>query len=214
LVAVLGTPAASRADTITQTKSVGPLSVDFTAPLTFQKFNPALGPLNSITIIDKDTINAELMATNTGATPDLVTIKVDVTFTLKRPDNSTILSQTLTVSHSQLLAPAGMAGDSFDVMVMDMKTAMATVPPPFSDLALFTGAGNITLTLEATGNVTVTDTTGNADTFTATDGSATKTLIYNFGLQIPEPTSLALFAIGGVGIYLARRLRARRAPAV
>jgi hypothetical protein len=211
VVVAFGVVAPARADVITQMQSIPLTQTDFSLPLTFDKFDTSLGTLDAVCIFFTGGVQSQLSATNTAESNNDITVEVDTTFSLLRPDNSDLFTPfVVDVSEMQNLAPGG----SFDVMRSDTGNAVAMSPPPFSDLALFSGAGSINLIAEAMAMSSGTDTQGgNFEFDTLTSASVDVTLEYKFtpaGEEVPEPSTLALLGGGltfAMGSWLRRKVK-------
>jgi hypothetical protein len=192
LASLLFSPSKLSAAILTQTQSVPLTPTDWSTTLVFSQFNPALGTLNSITIMLDGTIVSELIATNTGATTDTGTVTATATITVTRPDSSTLVVAP-TVSHTETLDP----GNSFDVTETNSASNAVTSPPPASDLVAYTGVGTIGLPISAVGSSTVTSGNGNVAGGALTSASATVTLVYQYdpALMLPEPPGVLVFGL-------------------
>lgn len=76
-------------------------------------------------------------------------------------------------------------------------------------LSLFTGTGTVGLPVSATGGTFFSTSSGNGAGSILTFASVTVALSYTYA--VPEPSSVALLGLGGIGIVLAGGLRRRRA---
>jgi hypothetical protein len=86
----------------------------------------------------------------------------------------------------------------------------ATITPGSPDFAKFLGPGTVTFDVVATAGYNVPNTSGNAVGSSLTYAFPDVTLTYNYTV-IPEPSSLALLAVGVGGWLLARGHRRRMA---
>lgn len=112
---------------------------------------------------------------------------------------------------SALYAPCTVDGHTYDTGIYySGLTATATNGATYTDptdLALFTGSGNILLPIDAVGESSHTG-GGNVSFLSETDAYADATVTYTY-IPAPEPVTLALFGSGLVGGGLLRRRRLR-----
>jgi len=208
-------------------------------PLVFDKFNPSLGQLQSVNMtIAYTTAEVVNMTFTTAATVTLKSSAVQTpnqgtTVMINGPDPNTNLStlsapvltytktygapgQTLPQSFSNdpsrfqpgspfFLTPDGQPGNTQSLFNTNQNL---TITDP-NQLALFTGAGTFQLPVTANGGNFFSTTSGNGVGSILTYASVTVALSYTY--VVPEPSSMALLGLGGVGIVLAGGLRRRRA---
>lgn len=151
----------------------------------FPKFDPALGTLTSIQFDIYPVVSGQARVENTGSTPVSSTLHFAGDFTLRRPDNSVIVSSTPFQNFRDNLAafdgnlnysgPSGQTHNGAQASSHDAHTS----PLPQSDLALFTGTGNITLPFAAVSSCGVSGGSSLSTSFTI-GGSARVDICYNY----------------------------------
>lgn len=122
---------------------------------TFPKFDPALGTLTSIQFDVYSAISGQARVENLAPAPTTSTLHFAADLVLRRPDNSVILTDSPAQDIVDNLAAydgntnyAGPSGETHNGLSVNGHTGH-TSPAPISDLALFTGTGNIVLPLDA-----------------------------------------------------------------
>ncbi|MFO0973080.1 MAG: PEP-CTERM sorting domain-containing protein [Phycisphaerae bacterium] len=197
----LGFASAANAASISFNDSVPVQPTDFTSSVTVSKFNPALGTLNSIDFKIEGAVEGSIRFESLDASPATVSASLAASITLQRPDLSNIVVTTPAFS---VMAPlsaydgvtdfGGTSGATF-LGLSGSDTDTFTSPPPASDLALFTGLGNITLPVKATAMSTASG-AGNLVALFLTNAGARVMVTYNY--TVPEPATLALLSFGGL----------------
>lgn len=162
-------------------------------------------PLTSIYFELYGQIDTDVRFEHMGDTPQDINWSVSGILELQRPDSSVIVVTIPTVSGTDSLTAydgihdfAGTSGRSY-YGLMDQKTENWTSPPPAGDLALFTGAGTINLPISAVATSGGFG-GGNFSLLIATDARAEGKVRYYYNEEIPEPGTVALMALGLVGL--------------
>jgi hypothetical protein len=260
--------------TVLQTETFGPQSTNWglnattgtvngSVALSFNKFDPSLGTLESVTFTLSGNVMSDVFAANLGATAAQVTARAQATLTLTRPDLTTLVVIVPTNTLSQMLAkPNYIPGSGESLVAPTMFTdangawvgngpngnstddkinftspslsgptggghnantfaSLATATGSNSatvtsaaDLLLFTGPGTISLPLGALGQGRFTD-GANAFELIRTQASGTVSVTYDYvgppspapGVVVPEPASVIVGAIGGIGSLIVYGLR-------
>ncbi len=207
--------------------TVGPLTavfpsvestVPFSGTMSIPKFNAALGTLTSISF----TLNGNLTATqkfeNGDDVSSTITVTTTGTMTLQRPDTTTLVITIPTVQNTATVGPfdgninfAGTSGITFSPKVGTLSNTQ--VYSGASDLALFTGSGNITLPVLATGSSGGTG-AANVTIQASLTGQASASVTYTYSVAtVPEPSTYgAIGAVSVVGFLGYRRARRKVAP--
>jgi hypothetical protein len=210
LATLLGPAGATSADMVSYTASVGATIGNWTRSVSIPKFNPfnpdparpgsAPGTLRAIIFELEGGVSGDAIVENHASTAKNFAVTLGATVTLKRPDASTlVVSIPVVNSPSQSIGPYDnlydYAGtDSYTWTGLNAsKTQTKVSPPPTSDLALFTGTGDIVLPVTAVANNSYTGHGYDRARFTTWADANIKVTYEYF---TPEPGSLALLALG------------------
>jgi hypothetical protein len=216
VMAALTVAAPARADfTPWYTDSIAVQSTDWSHTVSLTKFDPSLGTLTGIEVTLMGTVLGNIKVSNlSGSSSNTITADLASTIILSRPDSSllvTVLPDVQTVdtfdanlSGSRVFsAPYGRTHTGVSAT---STNTLDLIPPSVSDAALFTGLGSIVLNVDAIGASSSSDTAGNYDKSLRTSAAATVEVRYEYTLRsVPEPSSLILIGLGGLGLLVRRR---------
>jgi len=207
-------------------------------PLVFDKFDPTLGQLQSVNLTvmyataESVNMNFTTAATITLRSSSASNPNQGTVIAVNGPDATNLLmasapvftytktyggpGQTLPQSFSNdqnrfqpgspfFLTPDGQPSNTTSTF-FDNRNLTLTDP---GQLALFTGSGTVGLPVFANGGTFFSTTSGNGTGSIITYATVTVALSYTY--VVPEPSSMALLGLGGVGIVLAGNFRRRRA---
>lgn len=221
LAAVTTLPIAAEAATITHSDSAsqgynvsrsgtGAAGTHLVNGLSFGFFDAGLGTLDSVTLT-LETIVTRGYSTTAFNLSGPASIAADMTWSLS--DNLVVGA----VTHSggvPTTAPLGCSGDPGCDVAASLDDLAYTVSLTLSDpaeLAAFTGVGDFTWFASFEGLLTQTVSALIGGTTVLGDFSTTGSATYSYSIPtdpqiaIPEPTTLALFTLGLLGIASARR---------
>lgn len=189
------------------TDSIPLQSTNWSNSVSIPKFDPNLGTLQSIQFSLTGRIQGSARAESLDAAPTVVTTSFSANITLTRPD-LTPLVVTLPIANFMDSFTAfdgtvdflGTSGATH-AGIMAMDTQMQTSPPPASDLALFTGVGNIVLPVTAQGSSIATG-AGNLITQFLTDAAADVQVCYTYLPNTPPDVQCPGPIMGSAGVPL------------
>jgi hypothetical protein len=191
----------------TQTDSIPLQSTNWADDLSIDLFDPSLGELCEVKITLQGDVEGTASYESLDAGPTTVNLDLQATIELFRPDNSSIVAviplanvSDNATAFDSIIDFDGSSGNTFSDLAgnaMDM-----VVLTDQSDLDLFTGLGSILLPVNATGQSNGSG-AGNLITQFTTNASAGIEVKYTY--KIPEPTSVVMLALGGLGLIGIRR---------
>ncbi|MBS1825001.1 MAG: PEP-CTERM sorting domain-containing protein [Acidobacteria bacterium] len=178
--------------------------------VTVPKFDPTLGNLQSVSVTLKGSLDGDIQIESLDAAPTTITSTLLATITLTRPDTSTIV---VVIPQVQLIdnvtafdGNIDFGGGSGRTYANQGGSASSThvSPPPISDLALFSGVGNIVLPIGAVASSGATG-AGNLLALIRTRAGAEVEVTYTFDDGVPEPATFVLIGGGLIGLAFLRR---------
>lgn len=198
---------------LTYTDTIPLSTTNWANSISIPKFDATLGTLDQITFILAGHIEGAASLENLETVPANVTVDLSAKLKLMRPDTSVIVV-TIPVASVTELIPAfdgvmdfgGLSGRTHENLSANHSES-AVIPPPASDLALFSGTGNIILPVSAEGFSSGSG-AGNLLLQFNTLASAEATVRYDY-TPVPEPSGLLALLTGIPGL-LGMAMRYRR----
>lgn len=182
---------------------VGYSLTDLAAQLSIQKFDASLGTLTSIELIYSSDVKSSVTVTNNGRRATDVTVGLDATLSLYRPDSTLVapaVSSSLYNSTFNLARGASKVVEGEKTLTVDATLTGA------SDLALFTGTGYVSSPFSVKAVSSGTSGSGLLNDF-ATQANGYGKVVYTFtAAPVPEPETYAML-LGGLALIgaIARR---------
>ncbi len=207
LAATALSAAAQQTQTVCFTDAIPLQPTNWTNSVSIPKFNPNLGTLQSITFQLTGNVQGTARAESLDAGPTIVNTSFSANITLTRPDLTPLVvtlplanfSDSFT-AYDGALDFAGTSGTTHaGINVTDTQSQVS--PPPASDLALFTGAGNIVLPVTANGASIATG-AGNLITQFQTDAAANVQVCYVYLPNSPPTLTCPGPLMGSAGVPL------------
>ena len=193
------------ADTISHITStpIASTTTDWTGSLSFQKFSPTLGTLDSVEIKLQGSMSTVLTVTNGSGSASSGHANTHLQVTVQDP------GAYLTVPQIDILSPSFNytlpAGGSTTSLTLNKNGSSDDLYTLAAILAEFTGSGTIPLSASTFTETMLANTGGNTSSSQVTQAQLTGTVIYSY--TVPEPATLSLLAAGGLGTFLLRRRR-------
>lgn len=212
--------AAAQADTLVYTSATLPVDyTDWTSFASLQKFDPAQGALQKVTLELFADLAGSAKAENKSPTASTITLNLQATLSLANPDSpSTMLVQTTPLVSSVFQASgfdgavdyAGSSGRAFlQLSASSSSQAIFTAVNHPATLGLFTGTGDVLLPFAAVGESAVVASGNYRGGFTTLAGGHARVTYDYLPTAVPEPETWALMLAGiaAIGSIAARRSR-------
>ncbi|MBN1456591.1 MAG: PEP-CTERM sorting domain-containing protein [Sedimentisphaerales bacterium] len=170
--------------------------------LSFQKFDPALGTLNSVTIDLNGSMETTLIIKNQNpsGTASFGSAKTELDMTVLSPGGVNALVDLTSSWFGYSLNP----GESITTNPpLSMSGTVSETYTLAAILAEFTGLGNIELDAGTFTIAVLANTGGNTSVDQMTYASLDGTVTYNY--TVPEPATISLLSIGGLTLLRKRR---------
>ncbi len=203
-LAVAVAPGAAMAGVLSQTLTFGPSNEPWTNTFNFTGFNPLLGTLSQVTISATETLAGTAIVSNTNpvTSPNGTatgTVTETNTLVLGSPIGVTTVNA---VSSTPITVANGASSPS--IPLAGSATQSATY---VSGLSVFVGPWSASGS--DTGSSGAAFNTGNVTEAFTDQGAASITVTYTYGpTPVPEPASVAIFAVGLLGLVMVSRRRA------
>ena len=211
---------AAQAAVISFSDTITPAArTDYTRSLSFDRFNPALGTLQSISFALSGLVVGTTRVESEDEQPATVTENLRATITLQRPNGSSLavvipfedFTNSFT-SYDGVTDFAGTSGITRSNVTAEADTSVIT--STLEDLTLFTGTTDIVLPVAAAGSSVATG-SGNLVTAFSTFAGASATVSYTYAeaavpppaTEVPDPSALALLGTTLLGLGLMQRRR-------
>lgn len=181
-------------------------------PFVVPLFNQSLGELQRVDI--QLTYQFQNTLTLVFTNPSTITVNASGSMSLLDPHGNNFLPGSLQPSFTATGVATASPSDMFTKTVnLPTTTKAATTGTGYTDnatLAEFKGAGTISLRAFATAVSDFSSSGGNGGGISNTYASVSLKVIYSYIPSVPEPSSLVLTGLGGLGLIGAYRVRSRR----
>lgn len=173
--------------------------------LSFHKFNASLGNLTSVTIDLYSSVSGSVELTNLSADAIDVPVSLGVSVKLDRPDTSNLML----INAPLFSTTVSLAGNGTGSAANEYEAHQTATFSNLSDLALFTGSGDISTLIAAKANSSVQG--DNVDAFFTTQASGHGKVTYTYtAAPVPEPETYGMLLLGlGLMGVVAKRKQAR-----
>ncbi len=195
LFTIPDTPVPPGSATVAATLNLSSLNSSAAATGTIAKFNPALGQLTSVEIVDNSTLNSAVRVENLAASSDTMAVAVNGSLTLQGdgiapiPVTFTPPDDTAVVAGYAAGAPINFTGaNSHDFGTQTYNNAQTVVlDGSTTDLSAFEGTGSLNLSLDGHGGTALTAGSDGILQF-GTSASANVEIIYHYQPPSTFPT--------------------------
>ncbi|MBC8002963.1 MAG: choice-of-anchor E domain-containing protein [Opitutaceae bacterium] len=180
------------------------------APIAVQKFDSALGTLQSVTIRATGTGSFTQFYENTGGSVNNITINQTLNMALAMPVSGSPLNWSQTENHTYSSVPGFDGGFSFSGpsggTILYSVNASSQTTLSGVDLAQFIGSGLANFLFSASGVSSNSDTTGNSSRGALLQAGADVLVSYDY-VAVPEASTwlAGVVALGGLFVGAARR---------
>jgi hypothetical protein len=182
--------AAGWAATVSHSASLPLAPTNWTASMSFPRFDTQLGCLDSVCFSLNGHVQGQAKFESQDGSPATVTMNLSSTVTLQRPNGTTlVVTIPLAATSDNVTAYDGIndyggtSGRTYSALSADKVEGSCTSAP--ADLALFSGAGNIVLPVLATGS-SIGNGGGNLYLQFSTDASSGAQVTYHYS-DCPVP---------------------------
>jgi hypothetical protein len=161
--------------TLSASASVPEQTTNWTRTLTFAQFNPALGTLTDVEVINSGDLTSQIQVANTDAAPQTITATVSGDLTLSGPGISAL---TASSARPETFQAAAHSNHDFGAQTVSGSRTLDLTDPGV--LAQYMGGGTVTFTEKATGTSSVPSAGGNLHAVITSSGDAQVTILYHY----------------------------------
>jgi hypothetical protein len=179
---------------------------DWTQDFSVQKFNSSLGTLTSVTLTLVENTDYKWQLFNNSLNQATFTVSAETDLTLTLPGILGTLNASVSYP-STAFSVAASSSQSVDSGWLSGADSVLLTPAS-GDLSAFVGTGNLSLSASTATEDATTGTGGNRGYFLSTQTGAILEVTYNY-TPVPEPSSLALLGLGGMGVMAMLRRKSR-----
>jgi len=188
---------------ITTTTPIASSKTDWTGGLTFAKFNPMLGTLQSVTIKVSSAMDTILTITNDSPSSSSGSAKTELQVSVQDTGGNLNAPQidlfsssfTYNLASGQSVSSGHLLKNTTDEQTYTLQAILDE----------FTGSGSIVLPASTFTQTWLTNTGGNTFASQVTNASLTGEVTYTY--SVPEPATMSLLGLGAVALLRKRRNR-------
>lgn len=174
-------------------------TTDWTSILAFPQFDPSLGTLTQVDLSLSSSFNTVLSVVNSSPNSSSGNARTELQITVQDVGNL-LYAPEIDAFSPELNYSLSAGGSTSSTLLAETATAVEDYTNS-TILGQFTGGGTISLPASTFTQTVVSNTGGNTAASQMTTASLTGTVTYEYTPNaVPEPSTLALLAVGAIGL--------------